>query len=290
VRLNGGLNEHANFQSFGSSMLILFRMSTGESYNEIMHNLQISEPYCSEEAGNCGAEGLPVIYCIAFFTISSFVLLNLLVAIVIEAFTTITELNNGIVRPEHTARFKEIWAEYDPDGDSMVPTSQLLDLMMKVKFPLGVASGKKVSKAVLRKDIERMFLEKRPDNTFVLPVCHHPPYGEANFHEFLSALVNRAMGDMQGDEEVEHISGALTAEVTKRTADTYAKNLRASTPRHTRKSKAELKIEFEDMRSYYIGEVFAVNRIQKRWRQFQAGKRRQLATEAPENEEPKSIN
>ena len=162
--------------------------------------------------------------------------------------------------------------------------------MMKVNYPLGVATGTKVSEAILRKDIEGMFLEKRPDNSFVLPVFHHPPYGEANFHEFLSALVNRAMGDMQGDEEVEHISGALTAEVTKRTADTYAKNLRASTPRQTRKSKAELKIEFEDMRSYYIGEVFAVNRIQKRWRQFQAGKRRQLATEAPENEEPKKIN
>jgi hypothetical protein len=291
VRLNGGLNEHANFQSFGSSMLLLFRMSTGESYNEIMHNLQIAAPYCSEEDGNCGPEGLPVIYCICFFTMSSFVLLNLLVAIVIEAFTTITELNNGTVRPEHTAAFKEIWAEYDPDGDSMVPTSDIIELMMKVNYPLGVVTNRQVPEAAVRKDIEGMFLEKRKNNSFVLPVFHHPPHGEANFHEFLSALVNRAMGDMQGDEEVEHISGALTVEVSKRTADTYAKNQRASTPRQARrKSKAELKVEFEEMRSYYIGEVFAVSRIQKRWRQFQAGKRKKLATEAPENEQPKQEN
>jgi hypothetical protein len=36
VKLQIALNQHANFQSFGFAMLTLFRMTTGEAWNEIM--------------------------------------------------------------------------------------------------------------------------------------------------------------------------------------------------------------------------------------------------------------
>ena len=113
IRFNGGLNEHANFTTFGKSMLLLFRMATGESYNEIMHNLRLQPPYCDVKEDNCGSLIIPYVYCIFFFIFSSFVLLNLLIAIVIEAFTTITELDNASVRPIHLSNFKAVWAKYD---------------------------------------------------------------------------------------------------------------------------------------------------------------------------------
>ncbi len=37
VKLVGALDTHANFQSFGLAMLTLIRMSTGESWHEIMY-------------------------------------------------------------------------------------------------------------------------------------------------------------------------------------------------------------------------------------------------------------
>ena len=278
VRLNGGLNSHANFQTFGSSFLMLFRMATGESYNELMHNLQITEPYCSEREGNCGPPGFPTFYCISFFTISSFVLLNLLVAIVIEAFTTITELNNGKVRPSHTAEFKKRWAVFDPDGDSMVPTTMLIDLMVPVPYPLGLQNppgGGTLKEAQVRKEIESMFLERREDGTFLIPVYHHPPLGEANFHEFLTALVNRAMGDVQGDAEVEDFAYTVQHTITQKTTETFVKSVRSSTPKASRKSKAQLREELANARGYYIGEVFAAQRIQKLYRNFKDQKRRE---------------
>ena len=36
VKLNGALDEHANFQNFGRSFLTLIRVSTGESWHELM--------------------------------------------------------------------------------------------------------------------------------------------------------------------------------------------------------------------------------------------------------------
>ena len=38
VKLQSGLNEHANFQSFSFAFMTLFRMSTGESWNLIMYD------------------------------------------------------------------------------------------------------------------------------------------------------------------------------------------------------------------------------------------------------------
>ena len=39
-------NRHANFRSLGTGMLTLFRMSTGEAWNQIMHDCQESDPPC----------------------------------------------------------------------------------------------------------------------------------------------------------------------------------------------------------------------------------------------------
>ena len=38
VKLQSALNENANFQSFGLALLTLFRMSTGENWNDIMED------------------------------------------------------------------------------------------------------------------------------------------------------------------------------------------------------------------------------------------------------------
>ena len=35
------LNRHANYEDFPNAMLVLFRMSTGESWNGIMHDTMI---------------------------------------------------------------------------------------------------------------------------------------------------------------------------------------------------------------------------------------------------------
>jgi hypothetical protein len=300
IRFNGGLNEHANFTTFGKSMLLLFRMATGESYNEIMHNLRLQPPYCDFELDNCGSLIIPYVYCIFFFIFSSFVLLNLLIAIVIEAFTTITELDNATVKPVHLLKFKAVWAKYDPDGDSMVPTSNLLDLLSEVEYPLGLRNQPHApitSDAMLRKRIESLLLKKNRDGTFAVPVLHHPPYGEANFHEFLTALVNRAMGDTGDGSAVDGVKDAMEDILRKRTTKTYVNNVRSVTPKKKRKSKAEIAVELNALRKTYVGEIFAVRRIQKHYRQFKSNRRRQHIKEERSNfriddslESPKSNN
>merc|ERR1719456_1313162 len=67
------LSDRANFQSFGSSLVTLFRASTGESWNGIMYDLRQSLPGCvdveeqpwSVRSQICGVGDVPQGLCTA---------------------------------------------------------------------------------------------------------------------------------------------------------------------------------------------------------------------------------
>ena len=85
------INQDANFATFGTAMMTLFRCITGESYNGIMHDAMITEEYsapgrCSNAEGNCGKPTAAVVYFISFFVLESMVMLNLIVAVVLDSF------------------------------------------------------------------------------------------------------------------------------------------------------------------------------------------------------------
>merc|ERR1719512_1404 len=43
AKLGETLNEHGNFQTFWRGFVTLFRASTGEAWNEVMHDLTLKE-------------------------------------------------------------------------------------------------------------------------------------------------------------------------------------------------------------------------------------------------------
>jgi hypothetical protein len=66
--------------------MTLIRAATGENFNGMMYDLMIAPPYCDPNplSGNCGvSRSLSAFYWVCFYTISTFILMNLLVAVVI---------------------------------------------------------------------------------------------------------------------------------------------------------------------------------------------------------------
>ena len=105
IRRGAFLNDHANFDSFGASLETMFRATTGESYNGIMHDLMVQPPYCNpaspygedeaaggngtathSEGGNCGAPAIAPIFFTSYILVVQFVMLNLLIAIILDQF------------------------------------------------------------------------------------------------------------------------------------------------------------------------------------------------------------
>ena len=51
IKFQKFLNSDANFDTFGNSFMTLFRCSTGESYNGIMHDVMISHHIVMKKPG-----------------------------------------------------------------------------------------------------------------------------------------------------------------------------------------------------------------------------------------------
>ena len=78
------INEYKNFTVFDKSFLLLFAISTGEDWNQIMYDCSKVEPDCipGETCGNAFAPA----YFIAFILLVTYVLLNLFILVIIQQF------------------------------------------------------------------------------------------------------------------------------------------------------------------------------------------------------------
>ena len=65
--------------------------------------------------------GSAIPYFISCQILGSFVFLNLVVAIILENFTSLGKENPKLVTGNDVERFKEVWAEFDPDADNYIP-------------------------------------------------------------------------------------------------------------------------------------------------------------------------
>ena len=71
------------------------------------------------------------------------------------------------------------------------------------------------------------------------------------------------------------VKDAMEDTIRRRTTKTYVNNVRNVTPKKQRKSKQEITNHLDSLRKVYVGEVFAVKRIQSYYRQFKSNRRRQ---------------
>lgn len=156
---NGILNNQANFRSLGSAMLLLMRFSTGENWNGFMRSIigdhegcdektnynedypwcvgHDDDPHCTPLNG-CGAGFSAYLYFYSFTLIISFVILNLFVGVVLEAFENSNE--GDILNPEDLDDFVTKWSYFDPDATWYIRAEHMKSLIMMLNPPLGIGS------------------------------------------------------------------------------------------------------------------------------------------------------
>jgi len=143
VQHGGDLSEDRNFESFGNAFLLLFQCLTGDGWSAIMDDAMITEERGCDPApedgspSDCGSP-LALPYFVSFIIVGMFVFLNLIVAVILENFTTLGNLNPDLVSATDIADFKEAWGMYDPDADGEIPVKDLPDLLLGLKTPLGL--------------------------------------------------------------------------------------------------------------------------------------------------------
>lgn len=131
VKLQFTLDDHANFQSFGSAFLTLLRCSTGEAWNSIMQDAMRQKSIlfqCSDDdfdyetyAANgyktqgCGSPGAGMAFFMAYFLLIPLFFLDIFVAIIIEGFEQSSNKANNLIQEEDYEHFRDCWVKFDQD-------------------------------------------------------------------------------------------------------------------------------------------------------------------------------
>merc|ERR1711865_101333 len=80
------IGPYAHFRNFGMTMLLLFRLSTGDNWNGILKDAMLEAPDCDDsgedcEKNCCANTSIAPLYFISFCLVSTFVMLNLVIAV-----------------------------------------------------------------------------------------------------------------------------------------------------------------------------------------------------------------
>ncbi|TGZ73626.1 hypothetical protein CRM22_001369 [Opisthorchis felineus] len=136
------LHRSNNFQDFFHALLVLFRCSTGEAWQDIMLACTAGRACAegSDEKGtkSCGSN-LAYLYFISFHAISAFLVINLFVAVIMDNFDYLTR-DWSILGPHHLDEFVTKWADYDPEAKGRVRHLDVVTMLGKISPPLGFGS------------------------------------------------------------------------------------------------------------------------------------------------------
>lgn len=129
IKLQTYIAGHANFQNFWTAFLVIFRLSTFDGWNDLMHDAMrgraqyfdcMDYPTFDDINANGGvANGCGVSYAPAFFisliVVLPFIFLNLFVAVVVNTLMEITNLSESVLSDARLSKFLKVWQKYDPD-------------------------------------------------------------------------------------------------------------------------------------------------------------------------------
>ena len=217
VRITGNfLNRYANFETFGFSMLTLFRMATGEAWNGIMHDCMITKDcvyyqdpatgdvtYYNQEdsfwqdldedtyTNQCTPHPVGTIIFFCFFCIlCAFVMLNLVIAVILDNFQNNSKTSELGVSKEDMMHFTDVWMRLDPRATYYIPAEKLPRVIGAMDHPVGTRG---LSKHEAKTKCMHVIM--------TVDIPNHD--GKIHFLETLHALTGRIAGtELPESEEV----------------------------------------------------------------------------------------
>ncbi|KAJ5717320.1 hypothetical protein N7488_002966 [Penicillium malachiteum] len=124
-----GSNEdhNLNFRDVPKSLILLFRSSCGEGWNQVMEDFAtMQSPICTSDndflEDDCGSAAWARTLFIAWNIISMYIFVSLFVSLIFESFSYVYQRSSGLyaVSREEIRRFKQAWSTFDPDGTGFI--------------------------------------------------------------------------------------------------------------------------------------------------------------------------
>ncbi|CAJ0935665.1 unnamed protein product, partial [Mesorhabditis belari] len=213
VKYGQAVSKHVNFRSGREALVVLFRSVTGEDWNDIMHDCMRSPPFCYWSEGlnywqtDCGNYFGAVFYFCSFYLIITYIVLNLLVAIIMENFSLFySSEEDALLSYADIRNFQQVWNMVDIEQKRSIP-------VRRVKFLLRLLKG-------------RLEVDPNKDRLLFKHMCYEMERlhngDDISFHDVLNMLSYRSVDirkslqleELLQREELEYI---IEEEVAKQT-------------------------------------------------------------------------
>lgn len=127
TRFGANETDNVNFRTVPKALILLFRTSTGEGWNQIMEDFAgIEVPYCNIGEtfldSDCGSANWARALFIAWNILSMYIFVNMFLSLIYESFSYVYQRSSGLaaVSRVEIRRFKEAWAQFDPEGTGFI--------------------------------------------------------------------------------------------------------------------------------------------------------------------------
>jgi len=160
VRYGFTINQDNNFKTTSMAMITLWRLALN-SWRATMYDTQVAAPMCTENyrqgvfdeqgveidyfiVNDCGSPAVGMIFAFVFQILATFAVLNVVIAIILSAFTWCYSLEQGeltsglLVNSAHLRHFKAIWDKFDLFSSGKIDTARFRLLLAVLQWNIHV--------------------------------------------------------------------------------------------------------------------------------------------------------
>lgn len=127
TRFSENETGNVNFRNVPKALILLYRCSTGEGWNQLMEDFaNVRPPFCTQNArfleGDCGSPEWARVLFISWNILSMYIFVNMFVSLIFESFSYVYQRSSGLAAIKRTdiRQFKQAWAEYDPQSTGYI--------------------------------------------------------------------------------------------------------------------------------------------------------------------------
>ncbi|XP_075444026.1 sodium channel protein type 5 subunit alpha-like isoform X1 [Ascaphus truei] len=153
VKMESGIDDMFNFQTFGNSMICLFQITTSAGWDGLLAPiLNSGHPDCdpskvnpgSSVDGDCGNPTVGIIFFVSYIIISFLIVVNMYIAIILENFSVATEESTEPLSEDDFEMFYEVWEKFDAEASQFINYSVLSEFANSLAEPLRIPKPNKV--------------------------------------------------------------------------------------------------------------------------------------------------
>uniref|UniRef100_A0A8C3E8V9 Sodium channel protein n=1 Tax=Corvus moneduloides TaxID=1196302 RepID=A0A8C3E8V9_CORMO len=151
LRLEDGIDNIFNFQTFCGSILCLFQITTSAGWDSLLAPVLKQSDACAPklnltgtEKSNCVNRGFGILYFVSYVIISFLIVVNMYIAVILENFSVATEESTDPLCEDDFDMFYETWAKFDPLATQFIDYSALSDFADALADPLRIPKPNKI--------------------------------------------------------------------------------------------------------------------------------------------------